>query len=122
MDDAQQKLFQGILDLGIKPNATEIGRIALKGQIACLVYDPEGEQSMQALNALGWDKRAEVFALSKKAAKQLATADNATKAWVERKSGGRIFVVAHRGTLLVNFEPGKGYWLEDGSTNAEALN
>ena len=40
-------------------------------------------------------------------------------AWLRRHSEGRLFVLIQAGTVCVDFEPGKGFSIVPGTTDAE---
>lgn len=124
-DEESRILMERIFLEGIKPHAPAIAKIALRGDIAVVVFEVE-EELKEALRNLGWRGEA-VFALNREHAERMAAAakcDAVTAAWLRRhvKNEARIFLWVHYGTLLVNYLPGTGFSFEAGSTDREVLN
>lgn len=114
-------LVSQILRDGIQPHADAIAKIGLKGGVVVVVFEPK-EPWIEVLQAWEWKSRL-VFKLPRRAYRGLAT-DPVTERWLNRKFDGkttRIFLVVHFGSLLINFEPGRGYWREPGSSDAETF-
>jgi hypothetical protein len=116
----ENRQMKRILDEGIKPNALAVARIFEERGTAVVVFEPMG-MAVQAARDLGWDGKSPIFKLRAGAARRLASSDSATRAWLERRTSGRILVIAHEGTMLVNYTPGVGYSVEPGSTDAECV-
>jgi len=118
--DKARRFLDSLLEKSIRPNVGALARILLRGEIAVLLHDPAPFWN-EALAAMGWDGRAKVFALDGALAmRTIGQSDPVTAAWVQRRCRGgvgRIFVVARAGSLLVNYQPGKGYRIEPGSTD-----
>jgi len=122
MDQTEKKLDE-ILDRGIRPHALEIAAIISRGHIAVCVLEPS-RKTLDCLESWGW-KGEPVFRMTTPQRLALARTcadygDNVGARWVSaKKRNGRIFVFCEDGTCLVNFEAGKGYSLEPGSTDLE---
>lgn len=97
-----------LLEEGIKPHAEAIAALALVGRIAHVVYD----------EAAGAASTCEPMRASLR--RELCACDHITRRWCERRTrDARVFVQMSKGTLLVNFEPERGWFLEPGSTDSE---
>jgi hypothetical protein len=109
-----------LMNKGIRPNAEAIARIGVDGDIAVLVVNPMGGTKRLA-QALGWTPKRPVLRLARSRMEALANADAVTASWVRRPRPDtlRIFVLMEHGTLLVNFEPNRGYYIEPGSSEIE---
>jgi hypothetical protein len=113
------------------PNTETIARIWTtvcaeqpKGGIVCAVFellDPEGSGPW----GLGWDGKSQVFRLQpEKAAwfaanlEKLSPGDPAIL-WLRTPRFGRTLLFGHGGTLCLNFTPGKGYEVAEGTLDQE---
>jgi len=129
-DTDPQQFLEHLRTTGIIPHVDEIMDIALAGGVAVLVFEATPKWATALRNMGGTGKlETHVFRLSPDGEKTLAKADAVTKRWIERKHSdpenpiARIFVAAHDGaSLLVNFEPGKGFSIEPGSLTPQVLN
>jgi hypothetical protein len=109
-----------LLDEGLLFHAESLA--GMRGEIAAFVFEPE-HQARQAARALGWDGKRPLFKLGTAHKKALARADHVTKTWVETPhTDTKVLVIAHSGTLLLNFTPELGWHLEPGSLGADVLN
>ena len=118
---AQEVILDRILNEGIIKNAEAIASIVSDGGIACVVYELR-EDVVDGARDLGWDGETPAFEMNEEKRKLMAfkcgqMGDVVTKKWLESERQGKIFVMAHAGTLLVNFDPEDGYSLEPGSTD-----
>jgi hypothetical protein len=118
-------LLHRLLEEGIKPHAVELTQIAMRGEVAVIVFEPD-ETALPALEAMGWNKRT-VFGMTRSRGERFAKAssDPVWRAWAARPSNMtclRIFVCIHMGTLLVNYRQDKGYDLEPGQSDPLVLN
>jgi hypothetical protein len=119
-----QPLLCRLLAEGIIPNAGAIAEIVRENRISVLVFEPSDDTRAAAIS-LGWNDGTSVIQLSRKRAKRLAEGfrkmgDSVSARWFERQRGpARIFVLIHDGTLLVNFEQGKGCSIEPRSADSD---
>lgn len=117
-----EALQHRILAEGVKPYGRRIANVTADGSIAAVVFEPKGDVEKFA-RKLGWEKYhpVPVFRLSPEIMANMAAADRVTAAWLARsdKSIARIIVFTGLGSLLLNFEPSRGYWLEPESTDGE---
>jgi hypothetical protein len=118
-------LLHRLLEDGIKPHAAELTQIAMRGEVAVIVFEQD-ETVLTALEAMGWNGRT-VFGITRSRGERFAKASNdpVWQAWAARPSNMtclRIFVCIHMGTLLVNYRPDKGYDLEPGQSDPQVLN
>jgi hypothetical protein len=106
----------------IKLHAERIAELSLSGAVA-VVCAPDVAPEVRV--QLGANDGSLAFAMSDEVRKAmiadcLKRGDSATVRWLRADSSGRIFYVSGSGgTLLINFEPGKGYSIEPGSTDEE---
>jgi len=128
MKEKTQETMDRIINNAIKPNAEEIASIFIRDDIACVVYDLDPE-CRNVAKALGWDGKTPVFKIPKSVRKTFAhnlrvscPDDKVTPRWLEGNRPGRIFLMVHTGTLLMNYEPEVGYTLEPGSTDPGWMN
>ena len=126
-------LHQRLHEEGIQSNAEKIARIFLDGDVAVLFFEVgRGPKEMQAgaeagARALGWTgKRIEVTRMNTTRAAKLADAiaattpgDTAAIEWLRRRSGNRLFVLAHVGTLCVDHVAGAGFSVVEGTGDRE---
>lgn len=113
-------LFERLFKSGIQPHAQAITEILSRGEIAVVVFELHPSHR-KAARAIGW-KGKPVFPIPRATAYRMAmaTGDEVTRRWVKREQGpGRIFVMMHLGTLLLNLDPETGFSLEPGSTYTE---
>jgi hypothetical protein len=108
---------------GIRPNIEEINRAFAYKKIAVLVFEPH-PISIPYLRSLGWDEKSPIFTLSNARAKEQAEdseaqGDDVTVRWFRSGKAGRIYVCAHMGTYLLNYNHHKGFYIEPGSSTAE---
>lgn len=116
----QRDFMNRLLDEGIKPHATTIAGIVSSGDIAGVVFDLHPDLHNDA-KSWGWNGADPVFRVSNRLRKIAAQnfkaqGDAASERWFASDRRGRIFVLVQRGTLLLNYEQGKGYCLEPGSS------
>jgi len=112
-----------LLEDGLKPHAAAIAEIAMRGDIAVVLFEPSWG-GIDAARVLGRSGSEMVFAINRtRARKHLSGADHITAKWVERREKGvaRVFVIMNEGTLLVNYRPGAGWEIEPGSTDKYVL-
>ena len=126
-------LHQRLHEEGIQSNAEKIARIFLDGDVAVLFFEVgRGPKEMQAgaeagARALGWTgKRTEVTRMNKTRAAKLADViaattpgDTAAVEWLRRRSGNRLLVLAHVGTLCVDHVEGAGFSIVEGTGDRE---
>lgn len=115
--------MEELLERGIKPHAEALARLAADGQVGCVVWKPE-PVAESAARLLGWQpQQGDVFALSQDACAHLAIGDRVTARWLAAGSSidgtVRAFVISGHGSLLVNFKPGRGWWIEPGSLETD---
>lgn len=117
----------------IIPNADALARIFVERDIALVFYeiggpDPATDRTAkEGARALGWGGgRVEISRLTHARAGQLADeiersnpGDAAGIAWFRRHSEGRLFVLVQAGTFCFDFEPGNGFSIAPGTTDAE---
>lgn len=122
--DARSKLAADrILELGIKAHAELLVPILVTDAIAVAVFEPS-PQIRQVATTLGWDGEAPVFRMSRAVQKMAARSfaddgDHVSARWHAAKRPGRILMLVHSGTILINFTDEDGYRVEPGSRNAE---
>jgi hypothetical protein len=120
---AQDDFLERVRRVALLPNAEAITKNTKSGSISVVAFEPMGE-NLRFLSVLGWDGISPVFAMSSRAAEVVAAStarlgDHTTGRWLRRRHGPRrVFLVAHRGTLLVNMEQER-ISIEPGSTDAE---
>lgn len=118
-DQKSAALLETLLTEAIKPNAEAIARIVLKGEIALVAYEADDKWC----DALGVPRktRVDVRVLPGRIRKSMIEhGDSVTSRWLRGGRTGRVFVVMHSGSLLVNFDGASGFSLEPGSTDEEA--
>ncbi len=124
-DPKAERLLNKLLDEAIKPHAVKIAEIAARGEIAVVAFEPS-EMGLTALETMGRRNGEPVFALNRtRAMRLLGETDPVTKRWASTLATperAKIFVVAQKGTLLVNFESGRGFSIEPGTTTALTTN
>ena len=115
------------LDAVIKKHSSELERITDRRRVAVLIHDP-GPDCREAARILGWDGRSAVLTLASSQARRLAASmrsygDSVTPRWLASGQKGRVFVVVHDGTLLLNcdFEAGT-IAIEPGSLDSQWMN
>jgi hypothetical protein len=117
--ESEQDLMDRVLEQGVKPHAAEIAAIGLSGRFACLVFEP-GDLHRKVVRTWGRTGEA-VFPLSPEQVRVLASTDRAALRWFSippDESKIKVFLLVHEGTLLINYEPGHGWSVEPGSTDA----
>jgi hypothetical protein len=105
MEDQNPEAACSIIDRvrheAIGPNTEALLRIFADDGIAVVAFEPD-ELGRSMLRTIGAEGRA-VFPLSRKGKRLLRTSDDVTRRWIDRKGGGgRILLVIHGGTLLLN--------------------
>jgi hypothetical protein len=126
-DDAAERSrmwLEELLERGLKPHAERLAEIGAKNRFACLIWRIDPKWASRAQKAFGWKPGEDVFALADQVCANLATADLVTRRWVQAGSSLdsvlRILIVSGPcSTLLMNYAPGRGYWIESGSLDAE---
>ena len=91
------------------------------GDIAVVVFEP-GNACQRAARAAGWDGKSSVFSMPRPFRERLIeNADTVTATWLAGRRPGvvRMFVFLQEGTLLINWSPGTGYYIEPGSLDSE---
>lgn len=119
------EVMEPIIEACFTPNAYALASIIGGGQVAVAVFKlDEGDAlAQQAARDIGWDGSSAVFPLSRDHKQRIIDrsvelGDPLTAQWLRGERNGRIFLWTGRGTVLVNFEPGRGYSLEPGSNDA----
>lgn len=110
-----------LLEEGIKPHAETLLRLASAGQFACVLFEVDRE-TKQSLRPHGWRAGREVFPIGLQMLEALKATDAAARRFFSTTPDSenvRIFAMVHKGTILVNWSPSKGYWIEPGSTDTE---
>lgn len=118
-----------MLDAVIRPNAALIARLttAPAPGVCCAVFEPDASLTAEAARDVGWDGEHHVFLLADEHRERIAVGcdeagDVVTARWMrDRAREGRVFVMMHSATLLMNIGP-DGFSLEPGSTDAEWMN
>ncbi len=118
------EILDRLLKDGFTPRAHTLAEIALRGEVAVVVFEAHGVAD-KALEALGWQGRP-VFGITRTRAERAAkgSSDRTWRAWASRPSNAkclRIFVFVNKGTLLVNYTPSGGYELEAGQGDQQTL-
>ena len=126
--ETKQELMDRIVKKGFGENAEAIMPIIARNEIAVVVFELD-PANWSAARDFGWDGKSPVFKMSKSLIKNFARGiranfpdDKATPRWLENGRFGRIFLLIHHGTLLVNFDPESGYSLEPGSDDPNWMN
>jgi hypothetical protein len=135
--DPQHEQLVQLLDRvyaeAIMPNVDALARIFTERDIALVFYEIGGpdpatdRMAKEGARALGWGGgRVEVGRLTHTQAGKLADeiersnpGDVAGIAWFRRHSEGRLFVLVQAGTFCFDFEPGNGFSIAPGTTDAE---
>jgi hypothetical protein len=110
---------RGLLKRGILPHADELSRIAVRSEVAVIVFEPH-DSVLPRLEAMGWKGRP-IFSITRARGEKDArkSCDHILQRWAARPSDEeclRILVVTHSETVLVNYAPGEGFRIEPGST------
>lgn len=117
----------------IMPNAEALAQIFIERDVALVFYeiggpDPDTDRMVKdGARAMGWEGgRVEIGRLTHERAGLMADAiehsnagDVAGIAWLRRHSQGRLFLLVQAGTFCIDFEPGSGFSLAPGTTDAE---
>ena len=117
--DETEAYFADVLDRGVKPHANAIAAITKGGDIAVVVFEPRGSMVVVA-EAWGWNGSAPFFRLSNEKRKEACDnfreeGDKVSERWFNaQQNGGRIFLLVHGGTFLLNITP-EGLVFEPGS-------
>jgi hypothetical protein len=96
-----------LLDRAIKPHAGKIATITESGDIAIVVFEPL-DTSVETAKNLGWDGSVPVLRMADKKRKSMVehfqkVGDRVSERWfASARNGGRIFLLAHAGSLLLN--------------------
>jgi hypothetical protein len=118
IDQETKDFNRRLMDEAIIPNCRELAKIALEGNIAVVVFEID-DSAKPALWGAGWDGKATVFPMLNSFRTELAqVTDAVTASWLTRqvsKRFCRMFVFFSTGSLLINFTPQRGYWVEPGS-------
>lgn len=116
------EIMQRLIDTCIKPHANWFVKTADRGEFVAMLFEP-APLVIEVSKTLGRRRDAKHWALPPEAVRSLRHTDHVANQWfatAPRADHVKIFVLAHSGsTLLLNFEPGKGYYLEAGSLDAE---
>lgn len=126
------QLLDRVYAEAIIPNAEALARIFMERDIALVFYeiggpDPATDRAAkEGARALGWEGgRVELGRLTHARAGQLADeiersnpGDAAGIAWFRRHSEGRLFVLVQAGTFCFDYEPGNGFSIAPGTTDA----
>ena len=129
----EQPLHVRLHEEGIAPNAEAIARIFEDGDVAVLFFEVgRGPESMKAAaeaaaRGLGWKGGVvEVARITATRAETLANAlawkqpgDAAAIAWLRRRSGMRLLVLAHVGSLCIDYVDGEGFDVVPGTDDAD---
>lgn len=127
------QILDRVYDEAILPNADALARIFIERDVALVFYeiggpDPETDRmAREGARAMGWEGgRVEIGRLTQARAEQMAAeiersnpGDVAGIAWFRRHSEGRLFVLVQAGTFCFDFDPGSGFTLAPGTTDAE---
>jgi hypothetical protein len=117
----------------IMPNADELARIFIDRDVAIVFYDIGGPDpatdrvAKEGARALGWGGgRVEVGRLTHAEAAKLADeiersnpGDVAGIAWFRRHSENRLFALIQAGTFCFDFDPGSGFSIAPGTSDAD---
>ena len=117
----------------ILPNVEALARIFVERDVALIFYeiggpDPVTDRTVkEGARALGWGGGSvEIARLTHAQAGKMADeiersnpGDVAAISWFRRHSEGRLFVLVQAATFCVDFEPGKGFSIAPGTTDAE---
>lgn len=117
----------------IMPNAEAIAQIFVERDVALVFYEIGGpapvtdRSAKEGARALGWGEgRVEIGRLTHAQAGKIADeierstpGDVAAISWFRRHSEGRLFILVQAATFCIDFEPGKGFSIAPGTTNAE---
>ena len=117
----------------IMPNVDALAQIFIDRDVALVFYeiggpDPTTDRMVkEGARAFGWGGgRVEVARLTHMRAGEMADelersnpGDVAAISWLRRRSEGRLFVLIQGGTFCIDFEPGKGFSIAPGTTDAE---
>lgn len=127
------QLLDRVYAEAIMPNVDALARIFVERDVALVFYEIGGpdpatdRMAKEAALALGWGGgRVEVGRLTHTQAGTMADeiersnpGDVAGIAWFRRHSEGRLFVLVQAGTFCFDFEPGNGFSIAPGTTDAE---
>jgi len=121
--EEQSDFFNRFLDDSVKPFSKEIVTIWSQGGIAVVWFEPSERAIAWLRESFGWDGTAPVVRMPKAVVRAMADnckemGDEVTGKWLESKRIARVFAILHdASTLLINYEQGRGYSLEPGSTD-----
>ena len=109
------ELLERLLEEGIKPHTDAILAAHEAGGVAVVLFEPV-EEHEPMFRAMGWPDRP-AFPMTPQLRRSLLDSDPVTRRWLEVPRDGvvRIFALVHRGSLLVNYDPERGYWIEPNS-------
>jgi len=119
--EAAERVWQRLREKALIPHAGELARILQQGKIAVVVFELN-ETVKDSLFPLGWDGKTAVFPMSRDISRRYARlSDPVTAAWLRRDASpiGRILVFWGLGSLLMNWTPERGLWVEPGSIETE---
>jgi hypothetical protein len=105
---------------GSPPLRTRL-RFRPSGKFAGIAFEPD-ELRARVARATGWNRSKPVFALHAAAVRNLAKTDYVAHHWFAAKPRvemSKLFVFIHSGTLLVNHDADKGFYIEPGSTGPQ---
>jgi hypothetical protein len=124
VDPGIREIMERLFEDGIKPNLTRILDIARRDRIPVLMFEPS-EGSLAAARNLGAHGEA-LFSLSKKKAlRVLGDVDKVTGPWIKNshpEGGLHLLVFVHGGSLLLCYDPERGWYPEPGSLDADTGN
>jgi len=117
----------------IMPNVDALAQICVERDVALVFYEIGGRDPVtdrtakEGARALGWGGgRVEIGRLTHTQAGKMADeiersnpGDVAAISWFRRHSEGRLFVLVQAATFCVDFDPGKGFSIAPGTTDAE---
>lgn len=105
----------------VAPHAEAIAEIAEREDVAVVLHEiaPEHEAHFRATFP-GYPET-QVFPLPKRLRKRLRNlpGDPTTRRWLDspREGVARVLLFIHAGSVLLNFHPDRGWWVEAGSTD-----
>jgi hypothetical protein len=118
--EAMQRIVNGCL----RPHAPTIAVIGFSGDVAVVLHEPS-EKAKARARAIGWDGKSEVFRLTAEGKRALAGSTEGSDAgiskWLGRKLDpaspvARIYVLTGDDSLLMNFSPFGGWYVEPPAT------
>lgn len=127
---ADAEVMQRIVNGCLRMHAPEIAVIGFTGDVAVVLHEP-GEKARARARTLGWDGKSEVFRLGAEGQRALAGSAEVSDAgilkWLGRKFDpaspvARIYVLTGDDSLLVNYSPFAGWYVETDATAGQPGN